>query len=64
MKPWYQSKTVWINVGVLIFSFLVDLPAELRELGVSDDAALRIGTIGNIGLRLISTAKLVLSSES
>lgn len=62
-KPWWQSRVVWFNLAVLAFTFLVDdvIAQHLRDLGLSDQMALRITAVGNIGLRCVSMAKLVLS---
>ncbi len=62
-KPFWQSKTFWFNFALLMFTFLVDVPKELRALGVREDLALRVATIGNMGLRFISVAQITLSAR-
>lgn len=61
-KPWYRSKTIWLNLALLVFTFLVDLPAQLRDLGVDEQTAMRVATIGNIGLRFLSVAKITFAA--
>lgn len=58
-KSWLHSKTLWFNAAVLLFTYMVDLPAELRALGMSEQTALRVSTIANMGLRFLSTARIV-----
>jgi hypothetical protein len=62
-KPYWQSKTFVFNLAVLLCTFAVDLPAELRALGVPEIWAVRVSTIANIGLRFISVAKITFSSS-
>lgn len=57
-RPW-ASKSLWFNVAVLAVTFMVDMPAELRALGVPEVYALRVATIANMGLRLISVGRIV-----
>jgi hypothetical protein len=58
-KPWYYSKTLWFNVVVLIGTFLVDPSNELEKLGFSGMWAERAVAVGNMLLRIASTAQLV-----
>lgn len=58
-KPWYLSRTLWFNVAVLLGTFLVDPSNELSKLGLPPETATRAVTIGNMLLRLTSTAQLI-----
>ena len=49
-KPWYTSKTLWVNALTLLASFLA-----LPELGMSAETLLKVQAIVNIGLRFITT---------
>ena len=60
-KSFLYSKTFWFNCGLLLFSFLVDLPTELKELGVPEEYALRFATVGNMGLRFLTAARVTFS---
>lgn len=58
-KMWWRSKVLWFNIAVLIGTFLVDPSNELSKLGLPPETATRVVTIGNMLLRLTSTAQLI-----
>lgn len=57
-KPFYASKTFWFNAALLTGTFLVDLPKELKELGVPESSAVMVATVGNMILRFLSVARI------
>lgn len=61
VKPWWQSKTIWFNLAVLAATFLTDPSNELTTLGIDPRYAERGVAIGNLILRLVSTAQIVWS---
>jgi hypothetical protein len=58
-KPFYQSKTFWFNLAVLVGTFLVDPNNDLETFGITSAWVQRTVAAGNIILRFASTAQLV-----
>ena len=54
-KPWYKSKTVWINVLLLIGAVATGLQGELVASGT-----LTLSAVANIVLRAVSRMEITL----
>ena len=61
-KPWYKSKTIWFNIIVAMLAALEASSAMIQPFVKGDvyGYALLILTIGNAGLRIITTQGLSL----
>ena len=61
-KPWYKSKTIWFNIIVAMLAALEASSAMIQPFvqGSVYGYGLLILTIGNAGLRIITTQGLSL----
>lgn len=59
IKPWWQSRTLWVNALILLGTFLVNPDNELQKLGIPPVYAERAVAIGNMLLRLMTSAQLI-----
>ena len=60
-KPFYHSWTLWLNVVVLVLTFIDPrFHDELVKLGLQEIWADRILLLANIGLRFVSSAQVTL----
>jgi UPF0716 family protein affecting phage T7 exclusion len=55
MKPWYLSKTIWVNVLAIIGVFLIG-----SALGWNPEIQITILGVANIGLRFVTNQGITL----
>jgi len=60
MKKWYQSWTVWFNLGLLTVATINELS---QIIPISSDFLANVAIIGNIILRLKTTTELYLTDK-
>ena len=65
MKPWYQSKTIWINVFVAVLAAFEAVTGLLQPIvSANFYAVIAVGLpIINAALRIITTQALTASSK-
>lgn len=61
-KSLLRSRTFWFNAALLACTLLIDVDGALAQAGVSEAWLLRLATVGNIGLRCLSTARVTLGA--
>ena len=55
-KKWYQSKTIWFNVLMVIAAILTDVATQLQTGGL-----LTVSAVGNIILRAVTKTGIKLN---
>lgn len=54
-KAWYLSKTMWVNILVIVGGFFTTLGGELMT-----GAPLTVAGVANLALRIVTNSKLTL----
>jgi hypothetical protein len=57
-KPWWQSKTIWLNLALILGAFAEDFTGWLASIGITEGWLIGALGIANLALRSITTQPL------
>jgi hypothetical protein len=62
-KPWWESKTIWINALVLVGSWVLNHQGVLEAAGLSAQTQVAVLAVVNLALRSVTNSAVTLKGQ-